>query len=149
MQMEWRFPLAADPAPAAALITTAQQTTSLSQPGGFRFRLTVFLLFSETARDRSAPGTAPANDTTMKCDVMFLWPAIDSSNVLEQIPHKTEIEDVIYLPGVVVWRIDRDKVNRGQVLKIIGSDIHKQLTASNLNTVRRLYALMRADTISP
>jgi len=31
------------------------------------------------------------NDTTMKCDVMFLWPAIDSSNVLEQIPHNPEI----------------------------------------------------------
>jgi len=89
------------------------------------------------------------NDTTMKYDVMFLWSAIDSSNVLEQIPHNPEIEDVIYLPGVVVWRIDRDKVNRGQVLKIIGSDIHKQLTVRNPNTVRKLYALMRADTISP
>jgi uncharacterized protein (DUF1697 family) len=88
-------------------------------------------------------------DTTMKCDVMFLWPAIDSSNVLEQIPHNPEIEDVIYLPGVVVWRIDRDKVNGGQVLKIIGSDIHKQLTVRKPNTVRKLYALMRADTISP
>ena len=53
------------------------------------------------------------------------------------------------LPGVVVWRIDRDKVNRGQVLKIIGSDIHKRLTVRNPNTVRKLYALMRADTISP
>jgi hypothetical protein len=44
------------------------------------------------------PG-AWVNDTTMKCDVMFLRPAIDSSNVLEQIPHNPEIEDVIYLPG--------------------------------------------------
>ena len=35
---------------------------------------------------------------------MFLWSAIDRSNVLEQIPHNPEIEDVIYLPGVVVWR---------------------------------------------
>ena len=48
-----------------------------------------------------------------------------------------------------LWRIDRDKVNRGQVLKIIGSDIHRQLTVRNPNTVRKLYALMRADTISP
>ena len=48
-----------------------------------------------------------------------------------------------------LWRMDRDKVNRGQVLKIIESDIHKQLTVRNPNTVRKLYALMRADTISP
>jgi hypothetical protein len=50
---------------------------------------------------------------------------------------------------VVVWRIDRDKVNRGQVLKTIGSDIHKQLTVRSPNTMRKLYALMRADTIIP
>jgi len=48
-----------------------------------------------------------------------------------------------------LWGIDSDKVNRGQVLKIIGSDIHKQLIVRNPNTVRKLYALMRADTISP
>ena len=47
-----------------------------------------------------------------------------------------------------LWRIDRDEVNRGQVLKIIGSGIHEQLTVRNPNTVRKLYALMRADTIS-
>ena len=49
---------------------------------------------------------------------------------------------MIYLPGVVAWRIDRDKMNRGQVLKIIGSDIHKQLTVHNPNTMRKLYALI-------
>lgn len=48
-----------------------------------------------------------------------------------------------------LWRIDSDKVNRRQVLKIIGSDIHKQLTVRNPNTMRKLYALMRADKISP
>ena len=83
----------------------------------------------------------------VRCDVLVADHR--QLNVLEQIPHNPEIEDVIYLPGMVVWSIDRDKVNGGQVLKIIGSDIHKQLTVRNLNTVRKLYALMRADTISP
>jgi hypothetical protein len=41
------------------------------------------------------------------------------------------------------------KVNRGQVLKVIGSDIRKQLTVRNPNTARKLFALMRADKISP
>ena len=51
---------------------------------------------------------------------MFLWQAIDSSNVLEQIPHNPEIEDVIYLPGVVAWCIDRDKVNQGKCSRLLG-----------------------------
>ncbi|HET7320039.1 MAG TPA: DUF1697 domain-containing protein [Candidatus Saccharimonadales bacterium] len=83
------------------------------------------------------------NDETMKCDVMFLWPAIDSPDIMQKIPYKPDIEDVLYLPGAVIWRIDRDKVNRGAVLKIIGSDTYKQMTVRNPNTVRKLYTLMK------
>ena len=84
------------------------------------------------------------NDQTMKCAVMFLWPAIDRPEILEQIPSNPDVEDVIYLPGAVVWRVDRDKIRRGQVLKIGGTNIHKQLTVRNPNTVRKLYELMLA-----
>jgi len=83
------------------------------------------------------------NDGNMKCDVMFLRPEIDDPGILEKIPHDPAKEDVIYLPGAVVWRIDRDKVRQGQVLKIIGTEIHKQLTVRNPNTVRKLWELMR------
>jgi uncharacterized protein (DUF1697 family) len=82
------------------------------------------------------------NDQTMKCDVMFLWPAIDSPDILKQMPHKPDIEDVLYVPGALFWRIDRDKVNKGQMLKIIGTDIYKQMTIRNCNTVRKLMDLM-------
>jgi uncharacterized protein (DUF1697 family) len=80
----------------------------------------------------------------MKCDVMFLWPAIDSPKIMEQIPYKPDVEDVLYLPGAVIWRIGRDKVNRGAVLKIVGTDVYKQMTVRNPNTVRKLYELMKA-----
>jgi uncharacterized protein (DUF1697 family) len=83
------------------------------------------------------------NDQTMKCDVMFLWPEIDSPEILKRIPHNPENEDVIYLPGAVVWRIDRDNVTRGQVLRIVGTDIHKKMTIRNPNTVRKLFELMK------
>ena len=83
------------------------------------------------------------NDADMKCDVMFLWPAVDSPAIMERIPYKPEIEDVLYLPGAVIWRIDRDKVNRGAVLKIIGTDVYKQMTVRNPNTVRKLFRLMK------
>ncbi len=84
------------------------------------------------------------NDVTMRCDVMFLWPDIDNKGVVAQIPHNPEIEDVVYYPGTVVWRIDRENVRRGQVIKIIGTDIYKKFTIRNANTVRKLYELMRS-----
>ena len=82
------------------------------------------------------------NDGATKCDVMFLWPAIDQPGILDRIPHKPGVEDVVYFPGTVVWRVDRKNVNRGQVLKIIGGDVYRQMTVRNVNTVRKLCALM-------
>lgn len=84
------------------------------------------------------------NDADMRCDVMFLWPDADSPEIVNRIPHNPEIEDVLYFPGAVVWRIDRDKVRRGQVIKIIGTDMYKKLTIRNANTVRKLYELMQS-----
>ncbi len=83
------------------------------------------------------------NDQTMKCDVMFLAPEIDNKAILKSIPFNPAIEDVVYYPGAVVWRIDRDKVRPGQVLKIIGSNMYKQMTVRNPNTVRALHKLMQ------
>jgi uncharacterized protein (DUF1697 family) len=89
------------------------------------------------------------NDATMKCDVLFLQPEIDSPKILEQISRNPNIEDVIYLPGAVVWRIDRANVKPGRVLKIIGANVHKQLTVRNPNTIRKIYKLMlTTDSVS-
>lgn len=84
------------------------------------------------------------NNEVMRCDIMFLWPEADSPEILQKIPHNPEIEDVVYFPGAAVWRIDRDKVRRGQVIKIIGTDMYKKLTIRNASTVRKLYELMKS-----
>jgi uncharacterized protein (DUF1697 family) len=84
------------------------------------------------------------NDAATKCDVMFLWPEIDRPEILEQMPYRPEIEDVVYFPGAVVWRVDRDKVNQGRVLRVAGTGLVKLMTIRNPNTVRKLYELMRS-----
>jgi uncharacterized protein (DUF1697 family) len=82
------------------------------------------------------------NDAQMKCDVMFLWPELDRPDILLQIPHKPELEDVKYYPGTLVWRVDRNKISRGRVLRIIGTDTYRQMTVRNVNTVRKVLELM-------
>jgi uncharacterized protein (DUF1697 family) len=82
------------------------------------------------------------NNSDMKCDVMFLWPEIDNANSLEQLNYNPEMEDLKYLPGAIIWRIDRNNVTKSKVLKIIGSKLYKQITVRNINTVRKLNQLM-------
>jgi uncharacterized protein (DUF1697 family) len=85
------------------------------------------------------------NDTAMKCDVYFLWPAIDRAKVVDEVPHNPAIEDLRYLPGALVRRVDRAKQSKSPMTKIVGTPIYKQMTARNINTVRKLVALADAD----
>lgn len=78
------------------------------------------------------------NDTDMKCDVLFLWKEIDSKDILTQLAYNPDIEDVLYTPGAVVWRIDRRYINKGKMVKIVGTAIYKKMTVRNVNTVRKL-----------
>jgi len=86
------------------------------------------------------------NDQTTKCDVLFLWEAIDKSDILKQLPVKPEIEDVRYFPGVIVWRVDRKNQGKSRMTKIVGTELYKRITIRNPNTVRKIYALMQAAT---
>lgn len=91
---------------------------------------------------QALPG-AWANDADMKCDVMFLWESIDNKSILKELPINPKIEDVKYVPGAVLWRIDRKDATKSRMFKIIGTKLYQEMTVRNCNTVRKLYALMK------
>lgn len=82
------------------------------------------------------------NDSVMKTDVLFLRPEIDSPDILSKITTNPKLENVIYDHGVLVWNIARDNVSKGNGIKLIGTDIYKGITVRNVNTVRKIAALM-------
>lgn len=82
------------------------------------------------------------NNANVKCDVMFLWDEINSPDILNKLPVNPEIEDLIYVPGAAIWRVDRENINRGRMVRVVGSDTYKKMTIRNPNTVRKLYELM-------
>ena len=70
--------------------------------------------------------------------------AVRRSAVLKQLPVNREIEDVKYVKGAVLWCIDRKLASKSRRTRIVGSDLYKNLTIRNPNTVRKLYKLMQA-----
>ena len=84
------------------------------------------------------------NDNQTKCDVLFLWDEIDSPDALQFVQIKPEIEDLLYVPGALLWRIGREHINRGSMLKLVGTEPYKKMTIRNPNSVRKIYALMQA-----
>jgi uncharacterized protein (DUF1697 family) len=84
-----------------------------------------------------------ANDKTAKCDVMFLGDNVDREEVLDQLTIKPGIDDVRYVPGALLWRVERASVTRSGMLKLVGTELYAQMTVRNCNTLRKLGALVQ------
>ncbi|MDN7246402.1 DUF1697 domain-containing protein [Planococcus shenhongbingii] len=83
------------------------------------------------------------NDNQMKSDVLFLWEEINNESVLGQLVAKPEIDQINYVPGAILWAVDRQLVTKSGMMKVAGSELYKHMTVRNVNTVRKIYALMK------
>ncbi len=84
------------------------------------------------------------NDDSMKCDVVFLQPDVDEAGILETLEPRPGIEDAIYVPGAVVWRVARKDATRSRLTRIVGTPLYSRVTVRNCNTTRKLLELVRA-----
>jgi len=82
------------------------------------------------------------NNAETKCDVLFLWPEIDYPDVLKQIPNNDAVETVRYEPGAVLHNVVRANVTKSRMTRIVGTPLYKSITIRNINTVRKLLAMM-------
>lgn len=113
--------------------------------GEFGLRLEVLIRDAQQmARLIDALPDGWINDSTMKCDVLFLWEGVDDPATLELVTAREGIDDVAYVPGAIIWRVDRSQVTRSGLTRIVGTDLYKQVTVRNCNTVRKLEALMQS-----
>ena len=92
----------------------------------------------------SLPGNW-TNDQQMKSDVLFLWEDINDDSIIDKMVIKPEIDTVKYVPGAVLWSVDRKNVTKSGFSKLIGTKIYKQMTIRNVNTTRKIFELMEAE----
>ncbi len=84
------------------------------------------------------------NDATMKCDVLFLWGDVARASVVKELAIRPEVEEVRYVAGALIWRVDRASVTRSGQMKLVGTPLYKKMTIRNCNTARKLLELMEA-----
>jgi len=125
-----------------------EELTAVLQDGiaaefGLNLKVLVRDLSEMTEVVRRLPD-AWVNDSTMKCDVMFLWDEVDDPSTLKRLTIKQDIDDVLYVPGAIIWRVDKDRVTRSGLMRIAGTDLYRKMTIRNCNTVRKLLSLMEA-----
>lgn len=85
-----------------------------------------------------------SNDDRMKADVLFLWEEISDASVLDKLPLTPGIGTLLYIPGAVLFAVDRADVNKSGLTKLVGTKLYQQMTVRNVNTVRKIHDLMLA-----
>ena len=109
---------------------------------GFRVPLLLWTA-NELARLVASLPKDCADDANTRCNVLFLWPEADKPEAIDGLPVNPEVDRVQYLPGAVVWQLDRAKATRSRLNKLVGTPFYRQISIRNSNTVRKLHALLQ------
>ena len=76
-------------------------------------------------------------------NVMFLRHTIDSEEILADLPVKSDIEEICYRKGAVLWSVQATEANRTNMHKLPSRKIFQDMTVRNINTTKKLYELMK------
>jgi uncharacterized protein (DUF1697 family) len=125
----------------------ARLTQRLEKAIAWRFGFRVDVLLRDLKTMRALVKAIPrgwTDDATTRCYVMFLWDDIARPSVLKQVMFKPEMDDVRYVAGAIVWRVERKNITRSGMTRLMGTPLYKQMTIRNVNTTRKLLELMEA-----
>ena len=82
-------------------------------------------------------------DKRWKYNVIFLRHSIDSENILDGLNPKSDIEQVVYRPGTLLWSAQISDLSRTTMHKLPGQKLFQEMTVRNTNTTKKLYELMK------
>ena len=85
-------------------------------------------------------------DSTWRYNVIFLRHTIDSEEILAELPSNSDIEQVTYRPGALLWSAQLDQISKSKMSKLSSRKIFQDMTVRNLNTTKKLYELMKKAT---
>jgi uncharacterized protein (DUF1697 family) len=85
------------------------------------------------------------NNDEMKTDVLFLWEDFDKPETIELIKYNLDVDTLIYSAGAIVWKVDKMNYSKSGMHKFVGAKVYKNMTARNINTVRKLSEIIQTQ----
>lgn len=113
----------------------------LEENFGFKVRVVIRRANDIEKIDRAIPKDWQ-NDSKQKTDILFLWEEFDKKETLNLIKKVPGIDNLLYTSGAIVWNVDRKNYSKSGMNDFIGTVVYKNMTARNVNTVRKLARLM-------
>jgi uncharacterized protein (DUF1697 family) len=109
---------------------------SLLEIFGFKIRIVVRDIKNIQKLCKDVPAEWK-NDEEQKTDILFLWDEFDNKKSIDLIK-TTSVDNLKYTDGAIIWNIKRVDQNKSGMKKFIGTEVYKNMTARNVNTVRKL-----------
>ena len=81
-------------------------------------------------------------------NVIFLRHSIDSEKILAELPTKSDIEEIVYRPGALLWSAQVSELTRTNMAKLSSRKIFQDMTVRNLNTTLKLCDLMEKSQMN-
>lgn len=78
------------------------------------------------------------NNSLQRTDVAYLFPEIDSKEIINLLPMKKEYVEIRYIDGAIIWNVNRENYNKSQLNKLTGHRLYQLMTVRNVNTARKL-----------
>ena len=82
-------------------------------------------------------------DNRWRYNVIFLRHTIDEEDILTDVPIKEGIEELFYRPGTLLWAAQVSEITRSNMVKLASRKMYQDMTVRNLNTTKKLCALMK------
>lgn len=82
-------------------------------------------------------------DSRSRFNVIFLRHSIDSAEILAELPVNSDVEQLVYRPGTVLWSAQVTELKRTMMVKLSSRKIFQDMTVRNLNTTKKLGELMK------
>lgn len=84
-----------------------------------------------------------SDDSGWRYNVIFLRHSIDSEAILAELPANSDIEEIVYRPGALLWSAQATEMSRTNLAKLSSRKVFHDMTVRNLNTTKKLCELMK------
>lgn len=89
---------------------------------------------------KKLPDTWVKNEV-MRTDVMFLWGKFDNPKIIEHLKINL-VDNVKYISGAILWNVEEKNYSKSGMLKLVGTELYRNMTIRNVNTVRKIHQIM-------
>ncbi len=81
------------------------------------------------------------NNAEQKTDIAYLFPDIDSKELLDEMPFNKEFIHIKYITGALIWNLKKRDYTKSHLNKIVSKEQYQRMTVRNVNTARFLAGL--------